>query len=49
LNKFPEKFYFTGVLLFFIVFHLMGNLASAFSDGVILAILFLIMNARKDE
>jgi len=47
LNKFPDGFFFSGFLLFFIIFHLLGNIASVFSDGVLIAVLFLLLRGKK--
>jgi len=46
-NKYPDHYYFTGFVVFYICFHLLGSFASSFSDGVLLAALWLLMKGKR--
>jgi len=48
-NKYPQNIYFTGLLVFFLIFHFLGTLAASFSDGVLLGVVYLLLKANRDR
>ncbi|PIF22209.1 hypothetical protein BY447_0060 [Pantoea sp. JKS000250] len=47
MNQYPKNLYFTGFIAFFLVFHLLGQIGSVFSDVVLLVALYIMMKDRQ--